>query len=295
MALLAGLCLSSVALAQDYEIRLTRPDKVGERFRATVSARTVRKMAMSVGGRVVRKESEAFTLDLEGDVTILAIDKRERASKASCKIIKLDRVEGEERKELLPKGTVVVTAIEEGKQVFRIGEHKVDESIESALSSLVELRRGDVTVDEAFGTPDRKKVGDSWPINREKTAQEFAAHDMPVAAERLQGKTTLEKVVKVGDAECLQISRDIRVKGLKVPAPPGLRLGESKARMVVTDLMPVDVEGPGLETRFIGRIEVQFVGRQEPGAPEVFLDVSMGDTKLFKRSEIPAEAGMKGE
>jgi len=295
MTLLVWLCSSSVGFAQDYEIRLTRPDKVGERYRATVSTRTVRKMAMSAGGRVLRRESEAFTLELVTDVTVLAIDKRKEASKMSLKIIKLNRVEGEDRKELLPKGTIVVTAIEEGKQVFRIGERKVDKPLEGALSTLVELRTGEVTDDETFGTPDRKKVGDSWPINRESAAREFAAQGTPAAAENIKGKTALEKAVKVGDVECLQIRRDVRVKDLKGPAPRGWRMRQSKARMVVTDLIPVDVEEPGLETGFVGRVQFQFVGQPEPDAQEVFLDASIDENKSAKRSEIPAEAGEKKE
>jgi hypothetical protein len=109
------LLFYSLCAAQTYEIRLNRPTKIGDRYRISGTGSSFLTRTAAVEGRVVKKQSEAFTVEFEADETVLEFGSNGSLTRESLKVNNcLVRSDGI-AKQLFPKGTVIV-AMAEGNQ-----------------------------------------------------------------------------------------------------------------------------------------------------------------------------------
>ena len=74
VAILAG----SPVFAQDYEIRLTRPAKVGQKYETIITAEMSEHVTVSAEGRVVNEIKLSFSATFEGTVTVVKVDELQR-------------------------------------------------------------------------------------------------------------------------------------------------------------------------------------------------------------------------
>ncbi len=82
--------------------------------------------------------------------------------------------------------------------------------------------------------------------------------------ENIAGKTTLEKALRVGETDCLQITSEVTFGNLAPPLPPGLAVESSLMRMNFSTKYPVDpAEQPLEET---AALYFTFVARGKPAA-----------------------------
>lgn len=162
-----------ILYAQEYEIRLNRPTKVGEKYRLSTSGHDLTRTVVLVGNNPVQQQLEDFSVELVSSITVLESNPRGEILKFALDIEKCVIKVGGVSKPLLPPGSVVIGVRESNRTVFKMNEAPVDSMAARALDMVAPFAASDVNDDDIFGTRDRKRVGDTWDINTEVAAKSF--------------------------------------------------------------------------------------------------------------------------
>lgn len=227
--------------AQDYEIRLHRPQHVGQKDKISVLARISESSAMWLNGKEIRPEKKETTVALEGITTNLAVTAKGKPSRVSMEIVKLERTANGVKSEVLPPGTVVVAYATNGTTAFQIKGNDVGANIFQALSLVVNVSVDEWTSDEVYGTSERKKVGDTWKANATALNEMMKSRPDTIVT-NIAGKATLKDVLKDPSGDRLLI--EIETTTIFLPAkeepgpkvvPPGMLM-----KMTVTGEFPTN-------------------------------------------------------
>jgi hypothetical protein len=239
--LFAGACFAQA----DYEIRLARPGKKGDRYRIEASGEQLRRVALRSGGQTIPGSSEGFKVELTGEATVLEADAKGNVTRAQVRVDTLVRVVGLQRDEMLGAGTLVTESRAGPRQRFQIDGRDVAPLVKDLLE-VVLSETNDPEVpsdDELVGTRERKKVGESWQVNRESLAR-FVSRDRDISLDvkpgDVEGSGRLTALEKVDGTECQRVDVAFTFLGtprVDPPPPPG-----ASARVTVTmsNLLPVD-------------------------------------------------------
>jgi len=266
-----GFLGTSVALAQDYEIKLTRPMKVGAEYHIAAVGHSSMKSTIKVNGKVVEEQSKNFSVDFESDDKALEVDKNGEPSKVSLTVDKCILKQGGAEKPLLAKGAVVSASAKDDKKVFEIAGQPVDAETAEALDLVVGLGRNRASDDEIFGTKERKKVGDRWAMNAELAAKELqdVMKGSTVKKEDVAGTVTLDKVVKVGTTDCLQISAEMTVNNVTMP---DMEVAQMKVQAHFSGLFPIDLSKDIMEESGSLTMSITAKAKPDPDGPEIVIE-----------------------
>ena len=266
-----GFLGTSVALAQDYEIKLTRPMKVGAEYHIAAVGHSSMKSTIKVNGKVVEEQSKNFSVDFESDDKALEVDKNGEPSKVSLTVDKFILKQGGAEKPLLAKGAVVSASAKDDKKVFEIAGQPVDAETAEALDLVVGLGRNRASDDEIFGTKERKKVGDRWAMNAELAAKELqdVMKGSTVKKEDVAGTVTLDKVVKVGTTDCLQISAEMTVNNVTMP---DMEVAQMKVQAHFSGLFPIDLSKDIMEESGSLTMSITAKAKPDPDGPEMVIE-----------------------
>lgn len=180
--------------AQDYEIRLHRPHRVGEKEKVSIIARQTSDMSALSGGQTVKSEKRDMTVELDGVCTVLAVSPKGKMTRASYQIGKLTKLEGGVSNQVLPRDTVVVVSRSGNKKVFEVDGKVVEPEVAEVLGLVISgPAERDRTDDELFGTRERKRVGESWPISEASLKEMLSNSKMEM--KEMSGKVTLMEVL----------------------------------------------------------------------------------------------------
>ncbi|MGB2938275.1 MAG: hypothetical protein WBD05_08805 [Phycisphaerae bacterium] len=279
-AIVLGFCLASAAVAQNYEIRLHRPVKVGQKYRMAASGRAMQEMTRTAGGRVVMNRTDAYSVEFEALATVLETDKNGRPAKLSLTVAKCDKVQGDATKSLVPKEAVIVASVpENGGQVFEIDGVPVGQKVHEALSLVITLSSGGATDDEVLGTEERKKVGDRWNVNAARLIEDLKKDGIVSRQEDIKGTVTLEQVIKVGETECLKIGGEMTINNFK---PPGIKADEATLEMRFSGAFPLDTSLGRLEESTKQTLTLLHKQTGDPNDPEVVVKATMTRRAVIK-------------
>lgn len=207
---IAGLLIfvaatSNAADAADYKIALSRPSHVGDRYRTYSTYSESETVALSKDGNNFGDRKKSRQATLQGIVEVLKVDKVNDAVKLRVTVEKLVDGDGET---LLKKGQVIIAETVDGKRTYRLTEGKLSTETRKHLEELVRTKTSDkVSDDDAFGTDQRQKVGDSWKLKPKPFAKLSK-----IKPESVSGGAKLEAVEQHQGLECLRISMNARLK-----------------------------------------------------------------------------------
>ena len=280
-----GFLGTSVALAQDYEIKLTRPMKVGAEYHIAAVGHSSMKSTIKVNGKVVEEQSKNFSVDFESDDKALEVDKNGEPSKVSLTVDKCILKQGGAEKPLLAKGAVVIASLKDDETVFEIAGQPVDAETAEALDLVVGLGRNRASDDEIFGTKERKKVGDRWAMNAELAAKELqdVMKGSTVKKEDVAGTVTLDKVVKVGTTDCLQISAEMTVSNVTMP---DRKVAQMKVQAHFLGLFPIDFSKDITEESDSITMSITVKDKPDPDGPEIVVE-SVAEQSLNVKTTHP--------
>jgi hypothetical protein len=285
LAVIAVMAPAMAAAEPDYAIKLTRPEKAGNEFRiAAVTSQTIASMAKTPG-KADEQRTDTATVTLDAAVKVLEVDKNGTPSKITLTVDKLTVKKNEAAAaELLVKGTVVTASVKDGASVFEVEGKAVTPEKAMALAMVVTLGEGQAADDETFGTKDRKKVGDQWPINAELASKEMAKKGMGVAKEDLTGTVKLEGAVKVGAVECLDIRARMVGKKFSTPPAPGFKTQDGSIEVAFAAKLPVDPAARSLEQSMDMTAKTVATGKLDPQGPDVTIDSTIKISSTVKFS-----------
>jgi hypothetical protein len=286
-----GIVISVVLLflavsvrAQDYEIRLQRPKTAGQTYRVSVSGSEQNRMTMDINSKTEQKESENKAIDFESIVTILEIGKQGAPVKESHKIVKCERLENDSRLALVPPGTVVTAFLADKKQQFTIEGTEVSPEAKEVLDMVITLDDVDYSEDEAFGTKERKKIGDSWPINIKLAMEELRSSGLDFTKGDFSGKVTLAGIGGQDATPYLILNGEIVVNQIDIPVGPEVYTDKSHGRFTFAAKYPLDHTMGVLEEISNFSIDATMKNKPEEDYPDMTVHVYAEQTitKTFK-------------
>ena len=192
-----------------HRIRLRRDEKAGERFHVRVSQIHTEQSKTLTGQKLLKTEDKKVHTELEAVSTILRVDEKKRASHVRLEIIRfVQRPRGADQDHvLLAKGAVVQAFVQKGKDAFLVNGKPVVGQTHEALDEMISLPKRPTSEKEVFGTSERKKPGDRWPIRNKIAASIWKLPD-PKA---VSGHMKLERVEQVDGVPVLTILGEFAV------------------------------------------------------------------------------------
>ena len=262
LKLLGLLVLVSIpAAAQDYEIMFNPPLKAGQRYKLTAVNTETTQSTMTAPQRAPKVEKKELGFEWESVGTILDVDASGNPTKESHIVVKLNRIKGPAREVLLSTGAKVVASRENNKSAFEVDGKPAPPELVTVLKEVMSIRYSGIAAD-MFGTKERKKVGDSWSIDEERTLdvgkKELVAKNMDV--QKVTGKTTLQKVTKDGDTDVLQLTGNLTAK-ITPPPQDGPTPGEVTMAATMTGAFPVDATNGTKEENFVRTMNFKMSGK----------------------------------
>lgn len=246
LLLASSLLAASVALsanATDYAIKLTRGQAVGERYRITTTASDEQVMTMKAEGQDLPRRADHLVVEMVAGCEVLALTPGGRVAKTKLTIEKLNRVAGGQSTELLPPGAEVIAERLGQNTSYMVNGERASGPVAKALEITCPPMNSDseATDQAVFGTSERKKVGDSWPINAAAAAADLAKRGVPADASNITGQATLAEVINQDGEPLLRITAYVTINGIKPPLPPGVEVQQSEMRADFSGLFPADV------------------------------------------------------
>jgi hypothetical protein len=262
-------------------VRLGRPCKKGERYRISGSAFASVRRAASADGRVLADETEGFKAEFAADVAVLELGPegdliKEALTISNCRVQR----DGSTR-QLFPKGTVVVVALENGRRVFRVNGQPVDDKAEQVVDmmSAIGPSHDALSDDQVFGTAEQRKVGDSWSVNSASAVKSLREETkIRVSEEDMHGVVTIEKKTTCGNEECLIISGKLDADLVTVDTDE-LRLDSGEAHFRISGAFPVDTSHRAVDRAFEMQMRASGRVKRDPKGPELQIDVTK-ETKM---------------
>jgi hypothetical protein len=265
----AGLALAAAA---DYAIQLNRPMKAGDTYHISATGKESVKEVTSIDGKAQPDSVREESITIDGSVKVLEVDKNGQPSKISMTVERCLIKQGAEEKPLA-KGTVVTGSVKDGKDVFEI-DGKPAGDLDDILGLLFTLGKGEASDDEIFGTKDRKKVGDSWAINSALAAKDLQKDDFKAAPDDIKGTVTVEKAVKSGDTDCLQMKGEVTVSRFDMSLPPSMKVEKGAVHLTMVSLLPIDTSKGMQEQTMDLSMTVALKGKPQEDGPELATELT---------------------
>lgn len=240
----AGVLLAMLPLmtlqAEDYAIRLEPPAKKGDKFQVVGKLNDVNKLQLLVDGKVVKEDAGSEVWEIDAKVEVLEADARELATKLKIDIKKLKLSRKGMSKDVFVAGTVVMAGLVDGAKTYTVEGEDVEPAVAKALQELVTLNDAkEPTDDVVFGTKERKKVGDTWPLDTEAARKALTQKNVEVATEDVTGGSKLEEIVTVDGQKCLKVTGHVDIKKMVPKLPPGLKLNASTVEVKTSGIYAV--------------------------------------------------------
>jgi len=236
-----ALFFAVTAFAQDYQIQIHRPMKVGDRYHIQETLSQSQSLLVTANGTPIKNDAVDFSADYQSVEQVLAVDNIGRETKTSCTIGKLTKTQAGATTDLLPAGTVVVSfRTPDNKQVHQVDGKDVDPVVGKILDTLIGITKGGPSDDEVFGTNQRQKVGGTWDLNAENAIKSLG-DSMDGQMQDLSGKVTLLGVTKENGGDVLNISA--KATGKMVPQlPPAFTVDSSSFDLTFGGNYPVNID-----------------------------------------------------
>jgi hypothetical protein len=281
---MATLLVAGAAAAEEkaYEILLDRPTKPGAAYRVVTTGTNVERQVITAAGLVVEDKQTEVSVELSASVVVLGVDEHGRASKVKLLVDTSSIRRGEERSEPFAKGTEVIMSVEEGQERYTVGGEAVPPDVAKALRLVDSLPTTDETDDEVFGTKEKKRVGDSWPVDSKRAGESFREPGMTIADEAITGETKLVAVTNVDGTEALTIEARIVMDGIGMDMPADFKVTESRLEAGFKGTFPVDLSRGRLDTSLTGSMVLKATGTNGPGGPEVTIEATGRRTRTTK-------------
>jgi hypothetical protein len=279
LSLLTGF--ASARAADDYEIKLNRPVKTGQRFKVAVAAKDSANTTVDANGSNVSSQRKDVEVEYEADVTILEVGPNGRSTRESHKVTRFIRLIGGEKVKLVEKGAVVVASKKNKKPSFEITGAAGSKDLNDALALVIDINDGtSPNEDEIIGTKDRKKIGESWPINK-SMLEKLLSKDANLEMKDAGGELTLKEIVKDATGEAMVVEGTVKGK-TSFPLAPGVNAKDSELVIKLSYRYPLDPALPRTQERNELTMNINASGKTSPDGPDVVIKVLSNRTVTRK-------------
>lgn len=238
-ALLGVLLLGAPSPAQEYTIKLDRPDKVGETYTISATGKATQGVVFDIPGKPPQKQENSFTIQLQGTIKVSTVDEQSgESSRIDCIVSKCLK----DGQPLVEPGTVLTAENKTGKTEYSANGAPVAPTTAQALELVLYAHQPGrpPTNDSVFGNHEPQKLGAVWPINREAAAREASQSGLPVAKESISGEAKLVAMKKVDGVQALQVEATMNVKRISGTMPDGSEIESGTITAHYGGFFPID-------------------------------------------------------
>ena len=197
-----------------------------------------------------------YSVELIGLMSVIDTGAGGRLTKYSLEIEKCLVTTAGSSKPLIGQGESLVATLEGNRYMFAVRNTPVDAATATALGLVRPSPVANVGDDDVFGARERKKVGESWPING-RLAAESLKESLKIETRQgaIKGSATLDGVVRAGENEHLIITASIAVDDFSIPLPDGIKIHSGQLVGTFSGRFPVaqGLPPPEKSTTLIGR------------------------------------------
>jgi hypothetical protein len=285
---------SALPANESYVVRLTRPKKVGDRYRVDVKGANKERQRVTVGGQLAGNEEKELSVHLIATATVRAVDARSNPSRIEYRIESCQMSAAGKTEEVLPAGRMVTVENKNGEAVFTSdGDRPLDSLTQEALKVVLNARAPDSpTDDDIFGTRERKRVGDKWGIDADAAARDLSKKASAVSPADVKGSVQLDRVRTVGSVKALEIVAHLRVERMNIPTPEGTKLEKATMEADLTGLVPADPQSDSfLPDKAYFQTNFSIVGEKPETGEKLTIELWMETT--IENSYSPIEEAPK--
>jgi len=261
LVMIVVILIHGAAFADQYNIKLVRPEKVGDKYIFSGTATQFDEIKTSQGLNVLKQTKSFFSGQLETKVHVLPSNDNGGRTKLRLVVSKCSVIDGSLEKELLKPGTEIISQLQEGEEVFTINNKPVPLAVENILAQFFSFGNSNITDDDVFGTKEAKKVGDKWPVRSDQMAKMLAEDGVIADLDKINGNTTLEKIIEVDGVKALHITGNVEIGSPSSTSLPSTLLVE-KANVSVSfsGNYPIDTSLAPISDRL--DMTMTFIGRR---------------------------------
>jgi hypothetical protein len=251
---------------EDYAIKLHRSANVGDG--CTLKAIKSQRQKTDAPGMPMLSQSNEARYELHGSEVVTS-SSNGNATKVRLTVDSLTLASSGNSQDLVPKGTILSLTYKDGKLTVMQENTELGPEVAAALEGIVDIDDPAKTVndDDQFGTPDRKKIGAKWDINKAKVAQFAKESGVDVAPADVSGSVQLLGTKDVDAKKCLDLEMDLTFKNMKIPVPPGMTVDKGEGTVKVSVLLPIDVKLPAGSDHIENNISIAMSGPGPDGKP----------------------------
>lgn len=275
-----SIILSALSVtAQDYEIRLERPSKAGDKYSLSAIGSQRLRLKLTSGKQIVREMDDAFTLELTAEATVLTVDAGSSATSKSFTITSSKLTKNGATKPLLPNGSIVLATLQDRHTLFQLNGKPVADDVAKALSVVIGLHASDSISDEAmFGTSGRKRVGESWNLNVDIIMAFIKELGGQARKEDIKGTA----VFKETQDNHLIIHSLMAVVNVSLPLPAGYKAENGTILSELTSKLPLPNSDGSIENS--NKLSINLSGRLDatPDKPEGKINMTYENSVTFK-------------
>jgi hypothetical protein len=248
----AGTKKTARSTDKAYTVRLVRAKTVGMRYRLLNEGD--RKTGLTIDGKVVPKQSQAYTWTYEALVTVKEVNPKGRATREVHQVERFTITQGGKTRTAAPKGATIVAYVRAGREEFKINGEPAPDTVDDVLEVVVSLanRNSKVSTDDIFAPTGAVKVGARWEINKAKMVEDLVGGRFKKAVlqptpAHVTGRARLMGIKPMRGVPSLWLQASARIRNIAPPAGPvKVKRGVLVLRLI--GYVPVDTKtfGGGL-------------------------------------------------
>jgi hypothetical protein len=265
---------------ETYQVKLNRPHKVGESFTLQIQYSRIDNLKIVHGTRQLREDKSSSLFDFSAKTTVTNVDNQGRIAGLSAEVIDFKVTFDGGKEDVLPKNSKIKAMAVGAQKDFTVDGKTPEDRVAEVLDSILPIAAGGPTDDEIFGTPEKKTVGESWPINPAKLAEDMQDPGMTINKDNIQGTSTLSEVNKEGGY--MNVTAKAVVKDIPVPFPYGHTQRSGTGTLQFSGRYPLEQSEMPAERKTYLKVEGVGVYKNPVAEKEMTANVVMEFTKEWK-------------
>src|SRR5262245_17025144 len=169
-ALVLGIGTASLS-AEEYPIKLDRPQKVGNVRRISASASRKMSLLMKSGEQTIKDDKQDVRAELVAVEKVLAVNETGRPTAVEYVVEKFE-CETPAGKHAIESGKVVTGKIDGDEERYELKDGAMPDEVKNAFE-LVATLPSQSSDDVVFGTDKPQAIGASWPVGAEKAVKDL--------------------------------------------------------------------------------------------------------------------------
>ena len=239
------------------------------------------------------------SVELDAIIDVLAVDSKGSETKMDCTVERCERVEGNSRTEVVPRGSIIIVAAgprADNPRLFgtsySLRGGKLSPETMVLFGKVIAAKLPDAPTDEEiFGTSRSRKIGDSWAIDGAKGSEFLKAMGISVEPKDLGGKSKLAGTETVAGKECLRVESTVSSQKFAVTLPPEGTLDKTSIESSFVFLVPSD--GSKMRRTTVD-VHVDIVAKGRNADAGEFTAHNSSDTAAWHLSRHEATGGQRG-